>query len=220
MSENRPSLRQEQTKLTRRRIANAARGLFIENGVGDTTIDEIARAAGTSRVTFYAHFRDKDAVIREMMSEMWDADVEIFEDFAKLPDVSPKSIREWLKRFFPVWDVESENTRFLNTEFPAQVWEEAPDYLKRVVSILLSRKERWQHFTPEEAKCHAYLLVIQLNTGLARWHSGGWASKQSQVLDVLTDIWLSTLSPKRVKLSGQETTKNSTRKKAVRKSKT
>ena len=41
-------------------ILEAARGLFLEHGYGETSMDAVARAAGVSKATVYARFRSKD----------------------------------------------------------------------------------------------------------------------------------------------------------------
>ena len=65
-------LRRQQRDFTRQRLVDAARELFRQNGTKGTSIDDIAKAAGTSRATFYAHFTDKQDVIREFARTMWE----------------------------------------------------------------------------------------------------------------------------------------------------
>src|SRR3546814_18905480 len=55
----RPSLRQEQRDLTRRRIMEAAQACFYERGVAHTSVEQIARHAGVGRATIYLHFPTK-----------------------------------------------------------------------------------------------------------------------------------------------------------------
>lgn len=55
--------RQQQKAATARRIFEAALGLFREQGYGATTVEQIARAAGVAKGTFFTHFPSKDAVL-------------------------------------------------------------------------------------------------------------------------------------------------------------
>lgn len=52
----------------------AAEGLFYRYGVRKTTVGDICRAAGVSRMTFYKHYRDKthlaEAVLNKLIDEM------------------------------------------------------------------------------------------------------------------------------------------------------
>jgi AcrR family transcriptional regulator len=54
--------RAESQERTRRRIAKAAAGLHEEVGPAETTVAEIARRAGVSRLTVYKHFPDNAAL--------------------------------------------------------------------------------------------------------------------------------------------------------------
>ena len=48
---------------TKARIVSAAWRLFYEQGYGDTTIEEIIDASGTSKGSFYHYFEGKDALL-------------------------------------------------------------------------------------------------------------------------------------------------------------
>jgi AcrR family transcriptional regulator len=52
---------------TRRRLVAAGTQLFAENGLHAVTSARIARAAGVATGTFYLHFRDKQALFREIV---------------------------------------------------------------------------------------------------------------------------------------------------------
>ncbi|MBI3564598.1 MAG: TetR/AcrR family transcriptional regulator, partial [Elusimicrobia bacterium] len=50
---------------TRRRIASAARDLFLASGFSTATMDDIARELGMSKKTLYEHFPGKAGLLRE-----------------------------------------------------------------------------------------------------------------------------------------------------------
>ena len=52
-------------------IIDAAIRLFLEKGYGDTSTDEIARAAEVSKRTVYNHFEDKETLFGVMVQELW-----------------------------------------------------------------------------------------------------------------------------------------------------
>lgn len=56
-------LPQRKRQLVRQEIARAAWLLFAERGYEDTTVDEIARAAGISRRSFFRYFSSKEDVV-------------------------------------------------------------------------------------------------------------------------------------------------------------
>jgi AcrR family transcriptional regulator len=59
-------LRQERSRQTRDALVHAALDLWRERGYEETTIDDISAAAGVARSTYYFHFPDKDALLREV----------------------------------------------------------------------------------------------------------------------------------------------------------
>jgi AcrR family transcriptional regulator len=60
-------LRQQQADETRRRIADAARRLFVAAGFAGTTVEAIARAAGVATQTVYAVFGSKPGILVELL---------------------------------------------------------------------------------------------------------------------------------------------------------
>jgi AcrR family transcriptional regulator len=77
----RSSLVQERSRRTRRELVNAAVKLWtergFESGVETTTVEEIARAAGVTKGTFYFHFAHKEDVLLEMSNAAGDAAMEV-----------------------------------------------------------------------------------------------------------------------------------------------
>jgi len=52
---------------TRTQLLDAARTEFRENGFEATSIDRLTQAAGLTRGGFYAHFKSKEALVREVL---------------------------------------------------------------------------------------------------------------------------------------------------------
>jgi AcrR family transcriptional regulator len=59
--------REQSQALTRERLLQAGRKLFVQNGFGGASIREIAEAAGYSQGAFYSNFVDKDAILLELL---------------------------------------------------------------------------------------------------------------------------------------------------------
>jgi AcrR family transcriptional regulator len=57
--------KQSRAEATRARIREAANKLFLEQGVDDTTVDQIVAEAGVSKGTFYLYFERKEDLLLE-----------------------------------------------------------------------------------------------------------------------------------------------------------
>lgn len=68
------SRREAQARETRRRILDAAKGLFIEYGYPATTLDEIAQAADTSLPTLYRVFSSKRVLLKTVLDVSFGGD--------------------------------------------------------------------------------------------------------------------------------------------------
>lgn len=66
-------------EVKRERILDAARNLFLRNGLRGTTMEAIAREARIAKPTLYAHFPDKDAVFLAIVEQLLAAKIAAFE---------------------------------------------------------------------------------------------------------------------------------------------
>ena len=67
-----PKAQPTRSERKRQAILKAARTAFTENGVDGTSMDALAARAGVSKRTVYHHFPSKQALVRQLMSEMWE----------------------------------------------------------------------------------------------------------------------------------------------------
>lgn len=189
-------LRKQQKNYTRQRLLQVSRELFVKGGTQATGIDDIARAAGTSRATVYTHFSGKQDIIRELLSEMWDQALGLCETFDALPDCSEPNVRGWLREVFDTWEEYAESTKVVLREMPSEVHAEYQTRLEDHAEALVRSRKKWAHFTPEEAHRRAYLLLLQMHSCMSSWHYGGWSTNREALHQTLTDIWCATLQPR------------------------
>jgi AcrR family transcriptional regulator len=109
--------RDEQRRQTRQRLYECALAVFRRDGVNSCRTDDIAKAAGVSRGTFYFHFPTKEHVLLERMRE---TEEQIGEVVDALPTDAPMD---------QVLDV-------LVTEMAA-IWEPDPHLLPDLASAAL-----------------------------------------------------------------------------------
>lgn len=198
MNQTKPiPLRKQQKNYTRQRLIQVSRELFVKNGTQATGIDDIARAAGTSRATVYTHFAGKQDIIRELLSEMWDQALTMSETFDSLPDISDIGIRTWLRQVFDTWDAYAESTKVVLREMPSEVNAEYQARLEAHAEALVRNRKKWAHFTAEEAQRRAFLLLLQLHRSMSSHYYSGWSTDRDALLNTLADIWCATLQPRK-----------------------
>lgn len=90
-----PTLRDAQKAHTRQRMVDAARAVFFREGFYGATVDQIVTEAGTSRPTFYLHFRDKDEILRELVADYVARAVPYMESLPG-PRSTVEELKEWL----------------------------------------------------------------------------------------------------------------------------
>ena len=78
---DRPSLRDEQKALTRRRLFDAAEVVFAQRGFHGASVDEIAREAGATTGALYSNFSGKEDLFLAMFERSAQADVR---DYAEI----------------------------------------------------------------------------------------------------------------------------------------
>src|SRR5690348_14767635 len=100
--------RAESQRETRARIAAAAARLHEEKGVAHTTVAEIARRAGVTRLTVYNHFADLDELLPACAAH-YEALHPMPDFVGVLAEVDPRSrVRGVLARLYP-WYRETES---------------------------------------------------------------------------------------------------------------
>lgn len=196
----RPNLRDEQKRRTRLALLEAARGLFTENGYADVTVDDITRAVGCSRATFYLHFTNKTDILARISAEtMQQRAASVYGDLdAVLRDGSRAAFTAWIERalewfdanrdILPTWDEAlsaDPEFRSVGRASITALTDAMPDYLSR-----------WPDDRREEARFRIELLVTQLE----RYFTRSTVQRTiefapDRAADVLTDIWYPALQP-------------------------
>ena len=99
------SLRAAQKDLTRSLLMKQALELFNEKGYANTTVDDIAASAGTTRTTFYQHFKSKGELTQALIVEV--NEILTSADDPPLASViasgSREAIRDWVTRKVNQW---------------------------------------------------------------------------------------------------------------------
>jgi len=187
------SLRDRQKAQTREHLLDVAAGLFADKGFNETTIEDIARAAGSSRATVYSYFSTKDDILRTLAIEMWETTEDTYRAFAELPEWSVDAIRGWLEDVTAAWDRTIVRIRVVVESLSRDLHDDYLRYHRSFVRTLTADKEHWSRFSAAEAEVRALLLISQMETFFGTWYIRGWKMDRATVLDTLADVWCATL---------------------------
>lgn len=100
----------KENDLKRENLMSAARSLFWKYGIRKVSIEEICHEAGVSRMTFYKHFQDKDAVIRTILETLEKEGLEQYKTIMKSESPFPEKIKALVR-------MKAEQTEMASHEF-------------------------------------------------------------------------------------------------------
>ena len=88
---------------TKRRIIDAAYGLFYSSGFARAGVDDIAEAAGVTKRTLYYHFDSKDALVEAVLANQNELALARIQSWAQRLTGDPASVVERLFAEFAAW---------------------------------------------------------------------------------------------------------------------
>jgi AcrR family transcriptional regulator len=187
--------RAEKTRLTRRRIVAAAADLFLDQGYGATTLDQVAVRAGVAVQTVYFHFGNKATLLKEALDVAAVGDDEPvalldrpwFQEMSAEPD-PVRVIELWmvggleiLERVAPLLAV-VRGTVGTDPDLAAQ-WEtnegQRRTAFRALADLLAGRDALRPGLTVEEAADLAFLITSAENYIVAI-HTLGWTPERWQ----------------------------------------
>ena len=87
---------QQRTLKTRAKLIDAAKSRIAEAGYEALRVEDVVKDAGVAKGTFFAHFKDKDALMDHLIGQEIDA---FLDEVAKLD--TPRSVSEILDALMP-----------------------------------------------------------------------------------------------------------------------
>ncbi|MGI5452711.1 TetR/AcrR family transcriptional regulator [Streptomyces sp. CA-249302] len=200
-SEPRASLREEQKNLTRDRLLDAAIEVLFEKTIVDATMEDIAKAAGVTRVTVYAHFPGKVEIVHALAERMYSLMGEAFAELAAIPRWTRAEVRGWLDRATEYWREMTPVLRVVRSSsslvrrVPADARDRYTGARERYVSLLLGTPGRWQDVPPAQATQRATMVVLQTESFLTAWLVAGIPMETDDPLELLADALCYLLDP-------------------------
>jgi AcrR family transcriptional regulator len=197
-------LRETQKEMTRRLLLTTALQLFESKGYAATTVDDIAAAAGTTRVTFYAYFPSRRDLMRAVIGEL-NQELERITSPTHgsteraLVDVvgegAPEKITEWLRTTSNRWDAIRPYTSaaFEPATIDPELRTLLDTWCDEAISDIEEGLDQAGRFAPESRHLRGVLAMSQLDYVARNWTPGRWNSDQAQVVQVLAESWIGLL---------------------------
>jgi AcrR family transcriptional regulator len=195
-----PSLREAQKQLTRDTIVEKALELFTGKGYAATTIDEIAAAAGTTRVTFYAYYPTRSDLMKDFMAR-----VNAVLDRADVPGSASTAvdlvdvvragklpgILAWLESRAALWPVFRPYLDVLDeaAAVDRDVRELVEGWHEEVISDIVRGLQLAGRFPEETRHIRGTLAFTQLDYVATLWTRRKLEPNREHALDVLAESW-------------------------------
>ena len=189
-----PSLREAQKALTRNRLLDAAVEVLGQRGGLDATMDEIAKSAGVTRATLYAHFPNKAAIIRGLAERMYTIGGDLYSELEAVPRWTAVTVRRWLDDVETMWRTQSADIRVLaaaGTAMRGTTLDPHDGY----VTLLTARTDRWKSVSTAEARQRCMMVIVATEGFFFSWVAGGWKLETEDPLALLCDSLCYLLGP-------------------------
>ncbi|WP_030902834.1 TetR/AcrR family transcriptional regulator [Streptomyces sp. NRRL F-5126] len=199
------NLREAQKQMTRRLLLESGLELFKTKGYAATTVDDIATAAGTTRVTFYAYFPSRSALMQALIDERLNEALQrvgssghgsTAQDLvATVREGTPEAITAWLRRTAESWSAIHPIIRVGRDA--AAVDPELTDLVERWLEEAISDIEDGLaaagRLQPHQRHFRGVLAMAQLDYVAQNWERADWKLTREQMLDELGASWVALL---------------------------
>ncbi|MCX6502462.1 MAG: TetR/AcrR family transcriptional regulator [Microbacterium sp.] len=198
------NLRTQQKEQTRRNLLQEALRLFEAKGYVATTIDDIATAVGTTRVTFYAYFPNKTEILRALFDEL-NRSLDRHEDASHRMTARPlveaarigtfDVIRDWIGVQSSRWPEIAPYITVI-TEAAAvdpEMREINEAWFTEVIDDIVEGLTQAGRFDPETRRFRGYLAMELLDGTTLRWIRHPFELDAGPELDILAQAWTDLL---------------------------
>jgi AcrR family transcriptional regulator len=196
-------MREQQRAFTRRRLMEVAQQLFSARGYPDTTVDDIARAAGASRATFYLHFKSKSELMTALIDAMAPIAVQTYhvldEQLAADGPQLPGRLREWLAQWLDRWTdgAQSSHAGMQAAMLEPEVETHHLRLSEALVDGLTGYFDRLPAGERPAARERALVLEIMTQRIFALASRSKLPISRDRLLDILVEFWLQVFAADR-----------------------
>ena len=185
-------LQLQQKKASRDKIVAAADALFARCSYISTSIEDIAREAGISRVTFYKHFKSKLEVAIGILDQYAVHMIDDYGSLGRYRDPDTAQIAAWIKHILTLWRSQRDSMDTLASlvRQDAQIGARRTRAYTRTIARLGEGIPAFAvaaSGTNEEAHIRAHLLLIELENLCYELVISEWPVSEDVAVHVLAE---------------------------------
>ncbi|WP_110205184.1 TetR/AcrR family transcriptional regulator [Nocardioides daejeonensis] len=187
----RPSLQDERRELVRRRLEEGAVEVFAERGYAAASIDQVAKAAGLSRATFYLHFANKADLVIGLWGDLRVQLLDLYDELCDAAVIDEAFLEKWLDASFDFY-ANNKTALLAVHEAIALEAEVAEMYRLRMGEITAKVGpliERSLGVSKAKAELRAALLTMQHERFSHFWLLRGMPFERAAANEVLAQLW-------------------------------
>ncbi|MFD4898135.1 TetR/AcrR family transcriptional regulator [Streptomyces sp. NPDC057699] len=200
------NLREAQKRMTRRLLLESGLELFKAKGYAATTVDDIATAAGTTRVTFYAYFSSRSELMKALIDEQLNEVLQRVRSpehgstaqdlVATVADGTPEAIMAWLRRTTDSWPAIRPIIRLGRDAavIEPELTDLVEQWMEEAVGDIEDGLETAGRFEPHQRHFRGVLAMAQLDFVAQNWDRADWKLTHEQMLDELATSWVGLLT--------------------------
>ena len=176
---------------------------FVASGYAATTIDEIASAAGTTRVTFYAYFPSKSEIVKALISERLDGELarasEGCTTALALIDAVVHGTREdlgaWIREVAAHWPTVQPIIKICRAAqaIDPDLWSGIDTWINQAIDDISTGLAKADRFEPDSRQFRGALAMGQFDYVFQHWTDGVWGVEQERMCELLTESWFQLL---------------------------
>lgn len=180
-----------------------AQQLFAAQGYPDTTVDDIARAAGASRATFYLHFKSKSELMTALVNDAVPSAVETYHVLDEvLKDDGPQlanRLRAWLADWLDRWThgAHASHAMLQATMLEPEVELQHLRLSEALIGGLVGYFDRMPADERGAARERVLILEIMTQRIFALASRSKLQISRDRLLDILTEMWLRVFAMER-----------------------
>jgi AcrR family transcriptional regulator len=190
-------MRAAQREFTRTRLTEAAIEVFAEKGYARTTVDDIAERAGSTRATFYLHFKTKSDLLSELINRGERHFHQIYQGLspiAQRPTLA--GVRMWLSMAMTEWKVVAPVSRPVHEA--ASIEPEVNDILAarnsgQIAELAAALRGGAPSLSAADAEVYASILLAPLAYYFQLFLRGR-PFNERRVLDAMAAAWMAIMA--------------------------